>query len=120
MGFLNQQSHRQVGGVLRRLNGNDERPARSVIHAAIFSPPFGGLYHYSSDDRDVQRPQLSGFFDNTTTSCRNSTRLLIPAGPSRFRIVGAVRQPGVDSFTDFPGDVIRAHQNDAGTSSAAM
>ena len=23
------------------------------IHATIYSPPFSGLYHYSSDDRDV-------------------------------------------------------------------
>ena len=22
------------------------------IHATIYSPPFGGLYHYSSDERD--------------------------------------------------------------------
>ena len=24
-----------------------------TFHGSIYSPPFGGLYHYSSDDRDL-------------------------------------------------------------------
>ena len=24
-----------------------------TVHLSIYSPPFGGLYHYSSDERDL-------------------------------------------------------------------
>lgn len=82
------------------------------IHAAIYSPPFGGLYHYSSDDRDLSNARDYGeFFEQYDYFVRELHRLLIPG---RVIAVHASLVPsgntGVDSFTDFPGDVIRAHQ----------
>lgn len=82
------------------------------IHAAIYSPPFGGLYHYSSDDRDLSNARsYEEFFDQYDYFVRELHRLLIPG---RVIAVHASLVPsgntGVDSFTDFPGDVIRAHQ----------
>lgn len=84
----------------------------SSIHAAIYSPPFGGLYHYSSDIRDLSNaPDYQTFFDQYDYFVRELWRLLIPG---RCIAVHASLVPsgntGVDSFTDFPGDIIRAHQ----------
>lgn len=82
------------------------------IHAAIYSPPFGGLYHYSSDDRDLSNaPDYEAFFEQYDFFVKELWRLLIPG-----RVIGVHASlvpsgnTGVDSFTDFPGDVIRAHQ----------
>ena len=82
------------------------------IHAAIYSPPFGGLYHYSSDDRDLSNARdYAEFFEQYDYFVTELWRLLIPG---RVIAVHASLVPsgntGVDSFTDFPGDVIRAHQ----------
>ena len=82
------------------------------IHAAIYSPPFGGLYHYSSDDRDLSNARdYNEFFEQYDFFVKELHRLLIPG---RVIAVHASLVPsgntGVDSFTDFPGDVIRAHQ----------
>lgn len=84
----------------------------ACIHAAIYSPPFGGLYHYSSDDRDLSNARdYDEFFEQYDYFVRELWRLLIPG---RVIAVHASLIPsgntGVDSFTDFPGDVIRAHQ----------
>ena len=35
------------------------------IHGSIYSPPFGGLYHYSSDERDLSNARsYREFFDH--------------------------------------------------------
>jgi DNA modification methylase len=86
-------------------------PAES-IHAAIYSPPFGGLYHYSSDLRDLSNARdYREFFTQYDYFVAELHRLLIPG---RVIAVHTSLVPsgntGVDSFTDFPGDVIRAHQ----------
>jgi hypothetical protein len=86
-------------------------PADS-IHAAIYSPPFGGLYHYSSDNRDLSNARnydefftMYGFFVD---------QLYRVVMPGRTIGVHAALVPtgnsGKDAYTDFPGDVIRAHQ----------
>ncbi len=112
MGFLDQQ----VTDRWAIYNGDSmemmqELPDSSV-HAAIYSPPFGGLYHYSSDDRDLSNARdYAEFFDQYDYFVQELHRLLIPG---RVIAVHASLVPsgntGVDSFTDFPGDVIRAHQ----------
>ena len=84
----------------------------SSIHAAIYSPPFGGLYHYSSDDRDLSNaPDYATFFEQYDYFVRELHRIVMPG---RTIAVHASVVPsgntGSDSYTDFPGDVIRAHQ----------
>jgi len=84
----------------------------SSIHAAIYSPPFGGLYHYSSDDRDLSNARdYTEFFEQYDYFVQELHRLTIPG---RVIAVHASLVPsgntGTDSLTDFPGDVIRAHQ----------
>lgn len=82
------------------------------IHATIYSPPFSGLYHYSSDDRDLSNARnYSEFFEHYGYVIREKFRVTIPG---RLSGVHAALVPtgnsGQDAYTDFPGDVIRAHQ----------
>lgn len=82
------------------------------IHATIYSPPFSGLYQYSSDDRDLSNARdYADFFDHYGYVIREKFRVTIPG---RLSGVHAALVPsgnsGKDSYTDFPGDVIRAHQ----------
>jgi DNA modification methylase len=83
-----------------------------TIHASIYSPPFGGLYHYSSDDRDLSNARdYDEFFQMYGYVIDELRRVLVPG-----RCVGVHASvvpsgnSGKDSYTDFPGDVIRAHQ----------
>lgn len=82
------------------------------IHATIYSPPFSGLYHYSSDDRDLSNARdYDDFFDHYGYVIREKFRITVPG---RLSGVHAALVPtgnsGKDAYTDFPGDVIRAHQ----------
>ena len=82
------------------------------IHGSIYSPPFGGLYHYSSDDRDLSNARdYREFFDGYEFFVRELYRL---TKPGRTSGVHAALVPtgntGKDAYTDFPGDVIRLHQ----------
>lgn len=82
------------------------------IDASIYSPPFGGLYHYSSDERDLSNARdYAEFFDHYGYVIREKFRL---TRPGRTTGVHAALVPtgntGSDAYTDFPGDVIRAHQ----------
>ncbi|MFT3971715.1 MAG: hypothetical protein QM695_15925 [Micropruina sp.] len=44
------------------------------IHASIYSPPFAGLYVYSSNDRDVSNARTTPSSASTTAcSCSRST-----------------------------------------------
>lgn len=82
------------------------------IHASIYSPPFGGLYHYSSDDRDLSNARdYAEFWRHYDFVIREKYRLTVPG---RTTGVHAALVPtgnsGSDAYLDFPGDVIRAHQ----------
>ena len=82
------------------------------VHATIYSPPFGGLYHYSSDDRDLSNARdYSEFWDQYDYFIREKYRITMPG---RCTGVHAAVVPsgntGADSYVDFPGDVIRHHQ----------
>ena len=82
------------------------------IHASIYSPPFGGLYHYSSDERDLSNARdYDEFFTMYGYFIREKFRLTIPG---RCTAVHAAPIPsgntGTDSLIDFPGHVIEAHK----------
>ena len=86
-------------------------PDRS-IHASIYSPPFAGLYVYSSSDRDVSNARnYAEFREHYGMFVREIHRL---TKPGRLTAVHAAPVPssntGRDSYFDFPGDVIRLHE----------
>jgi hypothetical protein len=88
-------------------------PAESV-HLSLYSPPFGGLYQYSSDERDLSNCLNYGeFFEHYTFVVRALHRL---TRPGRMSAVHCMDIPtgntGLDHLRDFPGDIIRLHERE--------
>lgn len=86
-------------------------PGQSV-HLSIYSPPFGGLYHYSSSERDLSNCKDYGqFFKHYRFVVQEIKRLTMPG---RITCVHCMDVPsgnsGVDNLVDFPGDIIRLHR----------
>lgn len=84
------------------------------IHASIYSPPFSGLYQYSSNDRDLSNARTyEEFWEHYGFVIEEMFRITMPGRTSG---VHAAPVPtgntggGRDGLIDFPGDVIRAHQ----------
>lgn len=85
------------------------------IHGSIYSPPFGGLYHYSSDDRDLSNNATHAqFFEQYGYIIDEKFRVTIPGRTSGVHVAPVPTGNsgnGRDGLIDFPGDVIRAHQS---------
>jgi hypothetical protein len=84
------------------------------VHLSIYSPPFGGLYHYSSDPRDLSNcDDYDTFFDHYAFVVRELARITMPG---RMTCVHAMDVPrsnsGTDSYRDFSGDIIRLHERE--------
>lgn len=84
------------------------------IHLSIYSPPFGGLYHYSSSERDLSNSSdYDQFFAHYTFVVRELHRLTMPG---RMTAVHCMDIPsgntGEDHLIDFPGDIIRLHERE--------
>lgn len=83
------------------------------VHLSIYSPAFGGLYNYSSDDRDLSNcktyPQ---FLDHYRYMVKQVARLTIPGRCSLVHVADVPNKGrGQGALTDFPGDVIRMHED---------
>lgn len=87
-------------------------PAES-IHMSLYSPPFCGLYSYSSSERDMSNCRSYGeFFEHYEFLVRLIHRVTLPG-----RLTGVhcmdVPTDGANAgggLVDFPGDIIRLHQ----------
>ena len=82
------------------------------IHLSVYSPPFGGLYHYSSNERDLSNnANYDEFFAHYEFVIRELARI---TKPGRLTAVHCMDVPasntGMDHLIDFPGDIIRAHE----------
>jgi len=82
------------------------------VGLSVYSPPFGGLYHYSSDDRDLSNnPDYARFFEHYEHVVRELFRV---TKPGRMTAVHCMDVPsgnsGCDHMIDFPGDIIRMHE----------
>jgi hypothetical protein len=87
------------------------------IHLSVYSPPFGqesggGLYHYSSSERDLSNARTyAEFFKHYEFFVREIHRVTMPG---RMSVVHCMDVPsgntGCDYYTDFPGDIIRLHE----------
>lgn len=82
------------------------------VHLSVYSPPFGGLYHYSSNERDLSNAADYGqFFEHYEYVVRELFRLTMPG---RLTGVHCMDVPsgntGTDHLRDFPGDIIRLHE----------
>lgn len=82
------------------------------VHLSVYSPPFAGLFHYSSSERDLSNSRDYGeFFDHYEFVVREIARLTMPG---RVTAVHCMDVPsgntGTDHLIDFPGDIIRLHE----------
>lgn len=85
-----------------------------AIHLSIYSPPFGGLYHYSSDDRDLSNCDDYGkFMEHYAFVVRELARITMPGRITCVHCMDVPRSnSGTDSYIDFPGDIIRLHERE--------
>jgi len=100
----------------------EDMPAESV-DLSIYSPPFCGLYNYSSSERDLSNCRsYQEFFEHYEFVLAQIARL---TKPGRISAVHVMDVPGrgngptakmgsganvATGLIDFPGDVIRAHE----------
>ncbi len=84
------------------------------IHLSVYSPPFGGLYHYSSNERDLSNcDDYDTFFEHYTFVVRELARITLPGRMSAVHCMDVPRSnSGTDSYIDFPGDIIRLHERE--------
>ena len=82
------------------------------IHLSIYSPPFGGLYQYSSDARDLSNClDYKEFFEHYEFVVKEIARLTLPGRMSAVHCMDIPSgNSGLDHLTDFPGDIIRMHE----------
>jgi DNA modification methylase len=85
---------------------------KESIHLSVYSPPFAGLYHYSSSERDLSNSRsYEEFFTHYEFVVKDIYRLTLPG---RMTAVHCMDVPsgnsGIDHLTDFPGDIIRLHE----------
>lgn len=90
----------------------------NCMHLSVYSPPFatnsGGLYVYSSDDRDLSNSEnYVSFFQHYTYVVRELARITMPGRVSCVHAMDVPRSnSGTDSLIDFPGDIIRLHERE--------
>lgn len=82
------------------------------IDMSIYSPPFAGLYVYSSNERDMSNCRTyEEFMTHYTFVVKELSRL---TRPGRITAVHCTDVPsgntGRDHMRDFPGDIIRMHE----------
>ena len=87
-------------------------PAGSV-HLSVYSPPFAGLYLYSSNPADLSNARdYDEFFEHYGFVVSEIFRLTMPG---RMTAVHCMDVPsgnsGTDHLIDFPGDIIRLHES---------
>lgn len=93
------------------------------VGLSIYSPPFCGLYNYSSDERDLSNCRsYSEFFDHYSFVVGELARITMPGRitavhcmdiPGKGNGPTAVMGSGANTGTgliDFPGDIIRLHE----------
>jgi DNA modification methylase len=88
-------------------------PAKK-IHLSLYSPPFGGLFCYSSSERDLSNcTDYNQFFEHYSFVVKELARVTLPG---RMTAVHCMDVPsgnsGTDYLIDFPGDIIRLHHKE--------
>jgi hypothetical protein len=89
--------------------------ADGSVHLSLYSPPFAGLYQYSSSERDLSNSVgYEEFFEHYAYFVRELHRLTMPG---RMTAVHCMDVPTSntgkgDGLRDFPGDIIRLHERE--------
>lgn len=93
------------------IEGMSKLPAES-IGLTIYSPPFAGLYQYSSDDRDMSNCiDHDEFFDHYGYCIDEIERVTMPGRISAVHCMDIpLSNAGCDSMFDLPGRIIVEHE----------
>jgi DNA modification methylase len=88
----------------------------NCVDLSVYSPPFCGLYNYSSDPRDMSNcVSYDEFFEHYRFLVKDIHRL---TKNGRFTAVHCMDTPtigggaSIGGYNDFPGDIIRLHQEE--------
>lgn len=81
------------------------------VHLSVHSPPFAGLYHYSSSPRDLSNCRTyEEFLEHYRYVLQELYRLTMPGRIAAIHCMDIPRGntgSGQDHLLDFPGDIIR-------------
>jgi DNA modification methylase len=83
------------------------------VHLSVYSPPFCGLFTYSSSERDLSNCRTyDEFFEHYEYVVQNLYRLTLPGRLTGVHCMDVPRD-GANlngGLMDFPGDIIRMHE----------
>jgi hypothetical protein len=93
------------------VQGMRQLPADSV-GMSIYSPPFGGLYVYSSSELDLSNCRsYEEFFRHYEFVVEQIARVTVPGRISAVHCMDVPKDgANICAYTDFPGDIIRLHE----------
>lgn len=82
------------------------------VHLSIYSPPFAGLYKYSSDVRDLSNARTyQEFLEHYEFIVREIHRVTFPGRITAVHCTDVPKKgANIGGYIDFPGDVIRMHE----------
>lgn len=81
------------------------------IHLSIYSPPFGGLYQYSSDAEDLSNcKDYDEFLDHMGYIVRELERITLPGRMTAVHCQDIAIMGDPPHLIDLPGDLIRLHE----------
>lgn len=86
---------------------------RESIHLSVYSPPFAGLYQYSSDEADMSNCiDHDEFFEHYGFCIDEISRVTIPGRISAVHCMDIpLSNSGCDAMFDLPGRIIREHES---------
>lgn len=85
-------------------------PAASV-HLSVYSPPFCGLYNYSSHDQDMSNnATYDGFLEHYAFLIEQIARVTKPGRMTAVHCMDIPNAGQKDGYYDFPGKVIALHE----------
>jgi DNA modification methylase len=97
-------------------NGDCIETMRSMpdesVHLSLYSPPFCGLYQYSSDERDISNTiDKDEFFEHYGYCISEIARLTMSGRISAVHCMDIpLSNAGCDAIYDLPGRIIREHE----------
>lgn len=83
--------------------------ADDSVHLSVYSPPFCGLYHYSSSERDMSNCRSRDeFLQHYTFLVEQIARVTMPGRLTAVHCMDVPTGGGV--LYDLPGDIVRLHE----------
>ena len=83
------------------------------VHLTVYSPPFAGLYQYSSDERDMSNAiNHDEFFEHYGYCIDELARITMPGRISAVHCMDIpLSNAGCDAMFDLPGRIIAEHES---------